>query len=256
MKKITILLLLFTVTFSVPANEKNNNTLTSAEETAKNNLKNTINPKYREQLQLENDTLEGLINEENPLRDRLENLEKWEKSQSAIDVVEFVSDFNTLYDFWTYNKETFTKTYNDPNDETVKTYSFIIDVYYCLDTIYNAETNKELKNRLSEIKPPIEKHRKEYETLISQLNDYRLAMFELGRLFAAYDKYKSDKSNEHKKISLKKLANNEEVADEIIEIPYISKGARRYLSGKMEDNEKRLLYEACPNAFPMFKNIY
>jgi len=150
-----------------------------------------------------------------------------------------------------YEKDGYVSKLLDKAEESslVNAYRLIIDMNNSLNAVYNRETNSALKERIERSKGPLERHSESYEILAGYVKDYRYYMFELGRLLAS-DKGRDLKgSSERKALKLTEL----EDAEDLIDVPFTYDILKKYFDGDLTEEDKKMLYDSCPDAFPNYK---
>lgn len=135
-------------------------------------------------------------------------------------------------------------------------YKMLIDIMGHLHTCYDRNINETDLNRIENIKV-LDAHKDEFEALAVSVKDYRFVMFELGRIFRLIDSMEgvSNVADVMKRLKddkeLEYIYDNIPYATEILDKYVINRFSTEY--GNFED-QKRELYNACPEAFPQFRS--
>lgn len=188
---------------------------------------------------------------------RLENFKNRRVSSftsEKFDVEEYLLQFSSLDELLENKNEVVEKLRPLVNNDFAESYLLIIDMANSLEILYNENSNKDLLNRASKNLKLIDDHCDDYSTLLSKVKDYRFGMYELGRLFEIIDE--SDYNG-----SAANLAKKEDVSEDVIKIPFINKTLNNYIKFKKYKNsrympieDRKALFKALPDAFPMLKN--
>lgn len=188
---------------------------------------------------------------------RIENF-KNRKTQSAQDdgfnIEEYLMEFPSLGYLLRDKEEVCEKLSPLKDNDYAKSYLLIIEMDNSLDKIYNEETNTKLLKQAEGGLKLIDGHADDFNILLSKVKDYCFGMYELGRLFEIIDEtdYNGSAAN---------LAKKEEVPEDVMKIPFINKTLNNYIKFKkykdsryMPQEDRKALFNALPDAFPMLKN--
>lgn len=133
--------------------------------------------------------------------------------------------------------------------DIVDTYKLIIELNNSLSNIYDANINKALLERAENMSEPLRKHQREVEPLISKVKNYKFVMFDLGDLLSEIKEYELTEDAE---TAARNLAQEYDVK-RVLDYNFTNEILIKFISGELTEDEKHALYEACPNAFPIFK---
>lgn len=162
---------------------------------------------------------------------------------------EYVGKFFSLTDFYnaSLNDEDLTAIFAEsPDSELKNTYLLILAMEGSLHAPYDEVTNNEFISQSKIHKQVLPQHQKDFEILVSQINDYNFYMYELARMFEAYQNQPRDAETLVK----------EEDAQYLLNVPYTAKMLKRYVNsrGQLPSQYKAELYKSAPDAFYQFKN--
>ena len=140
---------------------------------------------------------------------------------------------------------------------TLKThYKMLIDIVGHLHACYDRNINESDINRIENIKV-LDTHKDEFKALSVSVKDYRFVMFELGRIFLLIDRMEGVSSIGD---VMKRLKDDEELEYIYDNIPYATEMLDKYVINRFSteygnfEDQKRELYNACPEAFPQFRS--
>jgi len=137
------------------------------------------------------------------------------------------------------------------NDETTQACLLTIDMVESLYQAYDEKTNARFIEKASACKGILQES--VYDDLVEKINDYNYYMFELSRIFDAFNNSKKDlRPSEWKSIDdyMRTLLKSED-AEYLFDVPYIHDVLHEYIHwrGQLPENLKHELYRACPDAF-------
>lgn len=202
---------------------------------------------------------EGLEKQKNDLNDKLNAANKYASlclsrvsiipGSNSMKIEDFISQFPSIYDL--YGDERSMQYLKDaPDSDLKRTYLLILDMIASLNNPYDEITNDQYIKDAAIYKTLIvDNHIKEFNDLVSQINDYYFYMLELAKVFEAADK-------DNYETKAEKLAVEEE-ADFLIYVPYTIKVLKEYIKNK-GDLPKSIQIElgkSCPKAFPKYKYV-
>lgn len=164
-----------------------------------------------------------------------------------LEQVSFKDMFEKEDEKWYVKQDVLDMVNDEPESSIKKAYLLVIDMKESLNQPYDEESNNRFIKEAVNVKDAIlPSHKDEFDLLVSQIDDYNYYMFELARLFVA-----ADEDNYHK--SATQLAEDED-ATYLLDVPYTCITLSAYIdsSGKLTDNKKAELKNACYDAFPDF----
>lgn len=191
-------------------------------------------------------------------KERVENF-KNRKIQSVQDgefnIEEYLMEFPSLGYLLRDKEEVTEKLSSHNNNEYAISYLLIIEMDNSLDNVYDEETNSNFLKQAERGLKLIDGHSEDFNILLSKVKDFRFGMYELGRLFEVIDEtgYQGNSNA---------LAKREDVPEDVLKIPFINRTLNNYIKYKksgmnpryMSRDERKALYNALPDAFPMLKN--
>lgn len=160
---------------------------------------------------------------------------------------------------WFVKQDVFDVINNEPDSVIKDAYLLVIDMKESFNEPYNEESNNQFIKEAADVKKAIlPGHMADFDKLVSQINDYNFYMFELARLFVAYDEDKPNVNPSEWDNIDKYLVHllTQEDAIYLYDVPYTHNTLKEYIHWRggenFPDNIKIELKTACPYAFPDF----
>lgn len=206
---------------------------------------------------IKNNAIDPLDNEIQSLQNQIESVKsqieriknrKFSKKSDGSNIEEQLSSYGSINEIY-QDRNNLREILNSKDNEMAQTYLLIIDMKESLEKAYNEKTNAQLIERSSKYRSVLPQHNqnKEFDELVSMVNDYNYYMFELARLFVAAD-------DDNYKANAKELTDRED-APYLMKVPYTKKVLTEYIrkKGFLPQYYKIDLKNGCPDAFSELK---
>lgn len=186
------------------------------------------------------------------LKDRIYDVSSF-SSQGNVNLEEYLAGFSTLKEMFKEDSIThggvLEQINNSANSDLKSLYQLIFAMNQSLSKPYDEASNNQYIKEASNNTGILPKHKPEFDSLVSKVNDYNYYMYELARLFEA-----AKEDNFQKEIG--QLVKDED-ATELLAVPYTAETLKTFFEdhkkhGDLSSEKKKELKTACPNAFPDF----
>lgn len=256
-----ILFILFIVAMGFNCVAQNNKGISSNEvnRVRKELVNQVLNPMRQTAYELERD-----INNAEALYSRLKDREYTAVAAQpgeSDDLEAYLRGFSSLQDMFRENDKSYDRVLNrirSSDGSDLRTlYLLIFAMNHSLKVPYDETTNNLYIEQAADSHALLEGHEADYSKLVSQINDYNYYMFELARIFTAFDEELDNYRPADWQSTydyMKDLLNRED-AMYLFDVPFTQEMLYNYIhsSGNMPDNYKKVLYDSNPDAFPDYK---
>jgi len=214
------------------------------------NIQNNVLPYLAEDTVRIQKDIEKTIDNINRIKDR-----KFVKRMSSADAENILKSYASIAEIHENKSNIIRKLRSSGNNNKSQTCLLALDMIESLYQPYDEMTNAQFIEKQSVCKGILKDE--VYDNLVRMINDYNYYMFELARVFEAYNNSKKDlRPSEWNSIDdyMLTLLKNED-AEYLFDVPYTHDMLHEFIHfrGDLPENLKSELYRACPDAFSDLK---